>query len=248
MWRERGPHPSAPRVAPLRRARVRRQEREPRRAPRRGDPGPAGIRDRGGGVPLVRSRIRPRRDDRRRARACQPGRRRLALGRLQGDRRGDALRAAARVAPGRDRGTLRGPRPRNRPGGAARRRSVERARRGLGRRLVRGPAGELPLGARRRARLRRGARLLGEPLLAAGDQLPGHACGRTGNRHGCDRPADGRRRGLRRALHLQPGERRSEHGGRERELGARARRGRRRRDAGRLPGQQGDGRGGSAGP
>ena len=37
---------------------------------------------------------------------------------------------------------------------------------------VRRPAGDLPVGARRRARLRRGARLLGEPVQPAGDQLP----------------------------------------------------------------------------
>ena len=40
---------------------------------------------------------------------------------------------------------------------------------------LRRPAGELPLGARRRAALRRGARLLGEPLHAARDQLPRRA-------------------------------------------------------------------------
>ena len=57
------------------------------------------------------------------------------------------------------------------------------------------------------------------------------------------RPADGRRRGLGRDVHVQPGERRPEHGRRQRELGARPRGGRRRGDARRLPRQQGDARG-----
>ncbi len=57
-------------------------------------------------------------------------------------------------------------------GRAAGRRPLERARRGQPGRDVRGPAGDVPLGARRRPRLRRRARLLGEPLQPAGDRLP----------------------------------------------------------------------------
>ena len=55
--------------------------------------------------------------------------------------------------------------------------------------------------------------------------------------------ADGRRRGLRRAVHVQPRQRRPEHGRRERELGPRPRGGGRRGDAGRLSRQQGHARG-----
>ncbi len=54
--------------------------------------------------------------------------------------------------------------------GAAGRRSLQRARRGQPGRDVRGPAGDVSLGARRRPRLRRRARLLGQPVQPAGDR------------------------------------------------------------------------------
>ena len=76
------------------------------------------------------------------------------------------------------------------------------------------------------------------------DQLPRGARRREARAgDGRDRPADGRRRGLGRDVHLQPRQRRPEHGRAQRELGARDRGRRRRDDAGRLPGQQGHGRG-----
>ena len=56
---------------------------------------------------------------------------------------------------------------------------------------------------------------------------------------GRDRAADGRRRGVRGDVHLQPGQRRPEHGRDQRELGTRPGRRRRRGDARRLPRQQG---------
>ena len=55
---------------------------------------------------------------------------------------------------------------------AAGSRPLERARGGQPRGHVRRPAGELPLGPRHRAALRRRARLLGEPVHAARDRLP----------------------------------------------------------------------------
>ena len=60
-----------------------------------------------------------------------------------------------------------------------------------------------------------------------------------GSGDGRHRPADGRCLGLGRALHVQPRERRPEHGRGERELGPRDRGRRRRGDAGRLPREQG---------
>ena len=66
---------------------------------------------------------------------------------------------------------------------------------------------------------------------------------RVGAGDGRHRPADGRRRGLGRAVHVQPRERRPEHGRGERELGPRDRGRRRRGDAGRLPREQGHRRG-----
>ena len=93
--------------------------------------------------------------------------------------------------------------------------------------------------------LRRGARLLGEPLLPARHELPGGSRRRARPGDGGDRPADGRRRGLRSDVHVQPGQRRSQHGGLERELRARHRGRQRRGDARRLPGQQGHGRSGT---
>ena len=75
-----------------------------------------------------------------------------------------------------------------------------------------------------RARLRRGPRLLGEPLHAAGDQLSRGDRGRgVGAGDGRHRPAHGRCRGLGRAVHVQPGHRRPEHGRGQRELGPRDR-------------------------
>ena len=101
---------------------------------------------------------------------------------------------------------------------------------------LRRPAGDLPVGARRRRGLRRGARLLGEPLQPRGDQLP-RAARRspTSAGDGSHRAADGRRRRLRRDVHLQPGQRRPEHGRDQRQLGPRAGGRRRRGHARRLP-------------
>ncbi len=123
---------------------------------------------------------------------------------------------------------------------------LERGRRGQRGRKPRGPAGELPLGARHRAGLRRGARLLGEPLCPARDELPSGSRRRARPGDGGDRPADGGRRGLRGDVHVQPRQRRSQHGGLERELRARHRGRERRGDAGRLSDQQGHGRSGTA--
>ena len=123
---------------------------------------------------------------------------------------------------------------------------LERGRRGQRGGDVRRPAGDLPVGARRRQRVRRGARLLGEPLQPAGDQLPGAARpGRRAAGDGRDRAADGRRRGLGGDVHLQPGQRRPEHGRDQRQLGARAGGRRRRGHPRRLPRQQGHRRGGA---
>ena len=69
--------------------------------------------------------------------------------------------------------------------------------------------------------VRRRARLLGEPLQPAGDQLPRAARRPADRRDGRRRAADGRRRGLGRDVHLQPGQRRPEHGRDQRQLGAR---------------------------
>ena len=94
--------------------------------------------------------------------------------RLEGDRRGDALRAAARGRAGRAR--RRATRSSNARSGEERPPVAVRSS-ALGEDSAGGeprrPAGELPLGARHRAGLRRGARLLGEPLHPARDQLPG---------------------------------------------------------------------------
>ena len=146
--------------------------------------------------------------------------------------------------PRRDRAALRRVGRAGRQRRAAGRGPLERARRGQPGRDLRRPAGDLPLGARRRSRLRRRARLLGEPLQPAGDHVPRPArAGGGGAGDGRRRPADGRRRGLGRDVHVQPGERRPEHGRGQRELGARPRGRRRRGDARRLPRQQGDARG-----
>ena len=62
-----------------------------------------------------------------------------------------------------------------------------------------------------------------KPLQPSCDHVSGAA--RRADRRAGDgrrRPADGRRRGLRRDVHLQPGERRPEHGRDQRELGPRA--------------------------
>ena len=76
-----------------------------------------------------------------------------------------------------------------------------------------------------------------------GDQLPRPAGRTTGPGDGSDRPADGRRRGLGRDVHLQPGQRRSQHGRHQRQLGTRPGRRRRRGDPRRLSAQQGHRRG-----
>ena len=90
-------------------------------------------------------------------------------------------------------------------------------------------------------RLRRRARLLGEPLQRRRRSRYRARLGDgAGAGDGRRRAADGRRRGLGRAVHVQPGERRPEHGRGQRELGARPRGRRRRGDARRLPRQQGD--------
>ena len=125
--------------------------------------------------------------------------------------------------------------------------AVQRDRRGQRGRDLRRPAGDVPLGARRRAGLRRRARLLGEPLHSA--RPISYRGGRASRRKpamGVTVQHDGRRRGVRGDVHLQPGQRRPEHGRDQGELGARDRRRRRRDDARRLPRQQGDGRGGPA--
>ena len=136
----------------------------------------------------------------------------------RGDRRGDESRARARRRARGGRRALRAAGRRG-PGGGP----LERGRRGQRGRDVRRPAGDLPVGARCRAGMRCGAGLLGQPVQPAGDHLPRAARGcRTSARDGRDGPADGRRGGLGRDVHVQPGERRPEHGGDQRELGPRA--------------------------
>ena len=100
-------HPSARRAAADRRGRVRRQEREPRRPARGRDPGAGRVRRQRGRLSRVRRRRRPGRPDRGGAEACGRRRRRGGRRRVEGDRRGDALRAAARGGARRDRRRLR---------------------------------------------------------------------------------------------------------------------------------------------
>ena len=99
--------------------------------------------------------------------------------RVEGDRRGDALRARCRTPSGTSsRRATTSWRAETGDERAAGRRPLERARRGQRGRDLRRPAGELPLGARRRARLRRGARLLGEPLHARARSATGRLAAR----------------------------------------------------------------------
>ncbi len=114
-------YPPATGATARRRRGVRRQEREPRRPARSRHPGPARVRDRRRRLPGVRPLHRPRRDDRL---GPHPRRGR----RLEGDRRGDALRAVPGRPARRARRPLRGARS---PAG---RRPLERARRGQPRR------------------------------------------------------------------------------------------------------------------
>ena len=135
-------------------------------------------------------------------------------------RRGDARRAGTRR--GADRARLPVCRAgRHRRGrGAAGGRPLERARRGRRGRDVRRPAGDVPLGAGDRGRLRRGPRVLGQPLQRDRGQLPRAPGTRPRRRRdGGHRPADGRRRALRSDVHLQPAERRPEHGSRSTRAG-----------------------------
>ena len=112
------------------------------------------------------------------------------------------------------------------------------------RRVVRRPAGELPLGAWRRARLRRGARLLGEPLhpqaisyrLALGSSTTRPAMGVT-----VQVMVDAEVSGVLFTCNPVSGD--PSMVARQRELGPRDRRRRRRADAGRLPREQDHGRG-----
>ena len=165
--------PAAATALPQRRAAVRRQERQPRRAARR-----------------PRSRCRPgsRCRPRRSTRSCTtPACTDRIAGALGGVSAGDvdaigrprtrsARRCGSRPVPDvgarGDRAALRRVSPTRRRGLAAGGGALERGRRGQPGRHVRRPAGDLPVGARGRARVRRGARLLGQPVQPAGDQLP----------------------------------------------------------------------------
>ena len=117
--------------------------------------------------------------------------------------------------------------------------ALERGRRGQRRGDVRRPAGDVPVGARSRRRVRARCATAGRASTAPrrSPTARGWAAGAAGD--GRDGAADGRRRGVRRDVHLQPGQRRPEHGRDQRELGARARRRGRRGDARRVPREQG---------
>ena len=181
------------------------------------------------------------------ARAASGRRRRRRRG-VEGDRRGDALRArcpttsATSSPPGYDE-----LRPGSRWRAAAGRRPLERARRGRRGRDVRRPAGELTSGCAALEQVCDAVRDCWASLYTpARDRLPGGTRrGRRGAGDGRHGAGDGRRRGLGRAVHLQPGQRRPEHGRDQRELGARPGGRGRRGHAGRLPRQQGHRRGGA---
>ena len=167
------------------------------------------------------------------------GRRGGGRRRLEDDRRGDALRAAAggcceTSSPG---ATKRWGSRRRWPSARARSARTAMTRRFAGQQ-------ESFLWVRGVEQLCDAVRDCWVSLYtAARDQLPRRARDADRAGDGRDRPADGRRRGLGRDVHLQPGQRRPEHGRAQRELGARDRGRRRRDDPGRLPRQQGHRRG-----
>ena len=163
-----------------RRRRLRRQERHARRAARGGDPGPAGFAVVDQRVPRVRRRGRARRHDRRRA-----GRMSLddvdAVGAAS-----HAISEAMRFAPDARRACATRSRdatpswPRRRHRRAAGGGPLERARRGQPDATFAGQQ-ETYLWVRGAdAGVRRGARLLGQPLQPAGDHLPRAARRRGG--------------------------------------------------------------------
>ena len=94
-----------------------------------------------------------------------------------------------RRGAGSDRRSVR--RARRRPAGGG---ALERLRRGLRHRLLRRPAGDLPVRPRRRRGARPRARLLGVVLLRARDLLPREEGLARRPRHGGRRAADGRAR------------------------------------------------------
>jgi hypothetical protein len=109
--------------------------------------------------------------------------------------------------------------------GAGGSRALIRHRRRRARALVRRPVRQLPQRSRRVGAVSGGATLLGLLVDRACDQLPAPQRGRRARgRDGCRGAAYGPVRGIWRALHCQPDDRRSRRTGDQREL--RARRGR----------------------
>ena len=198
-------------------------------------------------LPRVRRGGRPRGPIARRSRASTSTTSAARRGRVRSDQRGDALRAAARTPSGprwRDRyAELAADGGRARPAGRG---ALERARRGQRGGHVRRPAGDLPLGARRRSASARPCATAGRACYSPPcDHATGRALGdaRASPRWAspCSTWSTPRSSGV--MFTLQPRQRRPERGGDQRQLGARPRRRRRRGDAGRVPGQQGHGRG-----
>ena len=184
------------------------------------------------GVPRVRGGGRARGPDRGRDGARLARRRRRDRRRVARDQRGDAVRAGARCGARRDRAALR-----RRSAATRRRWRCARARSARTARTRRSPA------SRRRTCGCAGSTHVCDAVrdcwvsLYSAPAISYRA--RLGERRGAgdggDRAADGRRRGLRRDVHLQPGQRRPEHGRDQRQLGARPGGRRRRGDARRLP-------------
>ena len=166
-----GAHAAPGRAAPAATTpRVRRQEREPRRAARRRDPGAAGVRAVDRRRSTRSSRRRPR-GPHRAALAASPATSDACGGRGAIARRCRRRPCPRRCAP-RSEDAASAEAGGGEPAGGG---ALERGRRGQRGGDVRRPAGDLPLGARRRRRVRRRPRLLGEPVQPAGDQLPGAA-------------------------------------------------------------------------
>ena len=198
--------PAAGGASPGGRRRVRRQEREPRRAACRRHPRAARVRGRRG-VPggFVGTGL-----DKMIAAALPHGYEHAA--------KTIARRCASRAARRAARRAGRAVREARR---AAGRGALERDRRGQRRGDVRGPAGDLPLGARNRRALRGRTGLLGEPVhrpraspTASTSAQPTPRWASPSRRWSTQR--------RRRPLHLQPGDRRPEHGRRQRAAGASA--------------------------
>ena len=135
-----------------------------------GIPVPPGLRAVDERLPGLPDGGRPRDAHRRGDRGRAPGGRGHDAGGGRRDPRRGLRDRGARGRAGGDRGARYAE-----LGAAAGRGALERGRRGQRRGDVRRPAGDVPLGSRRRRRVRCGARLLGEHVQRAGDDATARA-------------------------------------------------------------------------